>query len=578
MPNASGVRVVCLMACFLVACVASAAAAALAPFAAIPGAQAAIDPSGALSLAQARSALAFVSSDRLVLPGMATAFRPTVVWVRFDPPPAGTWYLEASPSVGHAELYYVPTGERAYVTVGFGMRVPVAQRAMPNALPTIALPHGAAHAPYYLRLALDDEARARSDIALIGPKALRASDRMMTALSSTALLFIGIFVSLAAANLFVFAFVRERSYALYSALMLNNALFAATYEHRAAWAFLWPNLSLPDQLVQGTTVLLEAFLLLAFARSFLNTKRIAPVADRIIMAVAIPLLVIAAFVIYVTPSAHFGSMAAPEFFVWTLVLLTVAVFALGVVALRTGSVAARFFVISNGLVSAVAALTGYSSVVAGAPHLYRDFVLLLTGQAVEGWLLFGALAYRLRRTILAHEHERQEREIVQASALTDAVTGIANRRAFDEALMREWGRCARIAAPLSLLMVDVDHFKRYNDTYGHVRGDACLRAIAGTIASCATRPSDLCARYGGEEFAMLLPETDAAGAAEIAQEIVRSIRALDIPHRTSQFGRVTVSVGVTTAHPAPDVTPTLVVAADERLYRAKSDGRDRYVS
>lgn len=166
---------------------------------------------------------------------------------------------------------------------------------------------------------------------------------------------------------------------------------------------------------------------------------------------------------------------------------------------------------------------------------------------------------------------------LQDLATKDGLTGVANRRSLDEALRLEWLRAQRNAAPLAFLLADVDHFKAYNDTYGHPKGDECLRAIAGMINSKIFRPADLVARYGGEEFAVIMPGTDLEGAISVAERVREAVIALDMPHRGSgTAGHVTVSVGVAALVPSPATTPELLVAAaDAALYRAKHGGRNR---
>jgi len=165
-----------------------------------------------------------------------------------------------------------------------------------------------------------------------------------------------------------------------------------------------------------------------------------------------------------------------------------------------------------------------------------------------------------------------------ALSMTDGLTGIANRRRFDEVMAQEWQRAQRGGQPLTLALLDVDWFKHYNDHYGHLAGDECLRAIAGVLAASVGRPSDLVARYGGEEFAVLAPSTDAAGVVEIAQRIQAGLQALALPHAASVFTQVTVSIGVAAVAPGPHDSPeTLVRRADEALYRAKAEGRHRIV-
>jgi diguanylate cyclase (GGDEF)-like protein len=233
--------------------------------------------------------------------------------------------------------------------------------------------------------------------------------------------------------------------------------------------------------------------------------------------------------------------------------------------------------------------------------------VLLAGLCASSWLLVRYDRDRARalresarlRTELGAERTRVARaqELVQlahrlraaaaeleATASTDGLTGLATRRRFDEALADEWRRAARTQQPLSLLMVDVDHFKAYNDLYGHPAGDTCLRQVASQLLSFGRRPGDLAARYGGEEFVLLLPGAEPAGAAALAKRACEQVASLAIPHGASTVGpHVTVSIGVATASPAMSDAATggmaaLVAAADAALYRAKEQGRARFVA
>ena len=163
--------------------------------------------------------------------------------------------------------------------------------------------------------------------------------------------------------------------------------------------------------------------------------------------------------------------------------------------------------------------------------------------------------------------------------MRDGLTGIANRRAFDLALEKEFRRAVRGQNPLALLMIDVDHFKAFNDRYGHPAGDACLRSVAEILDRELRRPGDLVARYGGEEFAAVLPETDYAGATSLGEQIRRAVCDVAIEHGGSAQSLVTVSVGVAAVWPQRERLPTeLVDLADGALYRAKSSGRNRVCS
>jgi diguanylate cyclase (GGDEF)-like protein len=176
----------------------------------------------------------------------------------------------------------------------------------------------------------------------------------------------------------------------------------------------------------------------------------------------------------------------------------------------------------------------------------------------------------------AEELLLQAYQAVERLAVVDPLTGLANRRRFDEYLNAEWHRAMREQTPLSLLMFDADHFKLYNDSYGHLRGDSCLKQIAETSLDVAARTGDLVARYGGEEFAALLPGTGNEGALKLAIDLCEALRTRALPHVANPAGIVTVSVGCATMIPQLNQeTASLIEMADKALYTAKSQGRDR---
>lgn len=178
------------------------------------------------------------------------------------------------------------------------------------------------------------------------------------------------------------------------------------------------------------------------------------------------------------------------------------------------------------------------------------------------------------------EVTRRLEEVVRSLQLIstmDALTGIANRRLFDESISKEWRRCLRDETPLSLVMVDLDHFKAYNDHYGHVAGDDALKLVAEAISASVKRPGDLVARYGGEEFCAVLPGTHAAGASFVAELMRNNVIKLDLEHADSPVAEhITISCGVATMVPKRELrTSFLVAAADEALYEAKRKGRNQ---
>lgn len=195
------------------------------------------------------------------------------------------------------------------------------------------------------------------------------------------------------------------------------------------------------------------------------------------------------------------------------------------------------------------------------------------------WKLYTQILIRdrLEHALRLAQHELERNNgTLQDLALKDGLTGLGNRRHFDLRLGAEFARAARCGAPLALVLIDVDHFKRYNDTYGHDAGDQCLKAVSTVVGQFCRRPGDEAARFGGEEFVLLLPETDGDGALAVAAALCKKIELLALPHATSGHGFVSVSAGVYSCTPAPGHTErTLIDAADRGLYRAKGAGRNR---
>ena len=179
--------------------------------------------------------------------------------------------------------------------------------------------------------------------------------------------------------------------------------------------------------------------------------------------------------------------------------------------------------------------------------------------------------------IAKHTQERAEVEKMSALALTDPLTGLANRRRFDSVLALEWDRALREQHPLALLMIDIDHFKAFNDTHGHAAGDVCLQAVARALREHCSRPADLVARWGGEEFAVVLPGTDRPGAAHVARRLVEVVRGINVGHGPAGAPpAVTISIGAASAVPSEESSASaLVEKADAALYAAKQAGRNR---
>jgi diguanylate cyclase (GGDEF)-like protein len=186
----------------------------------------------------------------------------------------------------------------------------------------------------------------------------------------------------------------------------------------------------------------------------------------------------------------------------------------------------------------------------------------------------------VRARVSNHLELKRYRDFLQSLSATDGLTGIANRRRCEDFLEQEWRRALRNQMPLSLILIDIDLFKAFNDCYGHLAGDECLRRVAQMLAESCRRPADLAARYGGEEFACLLPETDLGGAVWVANRILGNMNALNIPHATSTVAdHVTLSIGVATLIPMVGQAHfDLIHRADKLLYAAKRKGRNQVCS
>ncbi|HEY4372360.1 MAG TPA: sensor domain-containing diguanylate cyclase [Burkholderiales bacterium] len=219
----------------------------------------------------------------------------------------------------------------------------------------------------------------------------------------------------------------------------------------------------------------------------------------------------------------------------------------------------------------------YRALTSGGNYVWiRDVVHVMRNAAGEVEALVGFMFDISERKKSEEELARLNKQLEMLS-FKDELTGLANRRMFNVTLEKEWTRAQRSSSPLSLIMLDIDYFKQYNDHYGHLQGDECLREIGLALGAMSTRASDLVARFGGEEFAILLPESDRVAAFGVAERCRTHIRSLRMPHEKSPLGHVlTISVGVETVVPTQQSTPRQFIdTVDKLLYRAKQMGRDR---
>ncbi len=253
-----------------------------------------------------------------------------------------------------------------------------------------------------------------------------------------------------------------------------------------------------------------------------------------------------------------------------LLIVAVVIYRVGLdyytalLAAVSGAVIYTFLVIAEitGIIPQYPGMAGSVSVQAAGVNLLMIYM--------STFILFVISNYTMNQLTQLNQQLEEKSSI-------DSMTGIPNRRYFEEHLVKEWRRAMRDLRPLSLIMIDIDNFKKYNDTYGHLKGDECLKKVADCLYKGVHRPSDVVARLGGEEFAVLLPETTLNGAASLAEKLRHDVEMLNIPHKHSDCGgKITISLGVASLVPGAPLHPRdLLKHADKALYQAKQLGKNR---
>ncbi len=347
--------------------------------------------------------------------------------------------------------------------------------------------------------------------------------------------------------------LRDPPFGWYATTMFS--LVGLTLVEGRAAMLGWPSAMRASE---GISLAIYYVALTGFCRSFLGLGRWRRTLD----AITLPVLIL-----------NVAAIAAERFALWhgpwksveevAQAALLGLLFVRGIVAKRQGFAPARFYLVAFVFVAIGIAVNDLNlhGILLPRLSLTRAFS---AGIALESLLFALALADRNRA--------------LSALVSLDGLTGIANRRSFDGALGRAWDRARRTNTALGVLMIDVDHFKRFNDSHGHQAGDEILRRIAQAVQGAVLRPDDVAARYGGEEFAIVLPLAEGEAARVVGERVRHNVRALAIPYPEAPNGIVTVSVGVASARPEPGLTEgTILATADQALYQAKHEGRDKVV-
>jgi two-component system, sensor histidine kinase LadS len=562
------------------------------------------DPAANLTFDQVQAAQA--AAQFAPAPGeknaVAFGFTDSAYWLRvvlrnpLDTPVAPL--LEISNArISQVDLY-APDATGQYQAHRTGGDLPFASRALPNrqlVFPLKLAPQ--AEQVLYLRV--------QSTIAIIVPATLwPAADFAQYSRDDYAAQawYFGMAAAMALFNLMLFVALRDRIYLMYVAFVTCVALTIASKSGLAA-EFLWPDSLVWSNVSYYAFTSLSLATFLRFTRRMLGTREALPRVDWLLRCfIGLHL---------VAPLAYMAALS--QLARWSIYLFLAT--ALTVVFVTAWSLwqrkrAAYFYAIAFALIIAGSVITLLRTIDVLPTNMFTINALQF-GSALEMLLLAFALADRFNlmrreklfaqkqlletqdqlvhslqvseRTLALRVEERTQQlqtlnDKLEALTMVDGLTGIANRRQFDQVLQREWLRLQRTQQPLALVMLDVDWFKRYNDHYGHPAGDQCLRQVATAIAALG-RGSDLMARYGGEEFVLVAPDTDAEQALALAQRACATVQALALPHTGSEMGVVTLSCGVAAVVPQPgqDSAP-LMRAADAALYRAKHQGRNQAVA
>jgi diguanylate cyclase (GGDEF)-like protein len=510
----------------------------------------------------------FVAAASLGPAGTATLWRPMTRWYRFSAPETATgaaWQLVVSTYVTAGDLAIFTPDGRKLDDLHFGSTIPVADRPVRSHDIRVPLPAGL---PAGTRFAvgLTSPYSLPDVLQLQTAASLAAQDRATLEDGGLPFAFLnGGALTMALFNIVLYVMLRRWIYLTYAGA-IAMLVFYQVVETGTAWTLLWPHLGLRDDYPSYVVWVAYVALIVLFTRRMLYLPKVAPLVDRALLVVfAVVVADSAAYVLVPDLLQKAGVFTWLDPVVTALMLGTMLT--AGVVAVRGGVSGAIAYTIAfaGSAVGIVVADVGFFDP-AFASDPAMAYLPASYGVLWESVFLAAALGQRVRDA---------ERNAAQLSeyAFRDGLTGIANRRSFDEAVAREWSRVQRTGGTVAVAIFDIDHFKAYNDRFGHPAGDQRLIAVARIVAEAARREGDLGARYGGEEFALLLPNTTAEAAYAIAEGVRERVAA------SAGEGGLTISAGVAEAIATPEFEGAhdLLVAADTALYAAKAGGRNRTV-
>lgn len=410
-------------------------------------------------------------------------------------------------------------------------------------------------------------------------------------------LYLGMAISMVLYNVFLLSTLRDTSYLLYVLFSSTNVLSMIFYAGTSNELFSWSDTFAITRIGTSVTSAWSFTFFLLFMRQMLNTATVLPKLDfavRLFIGINVlfPFLLLAMFEEFIKYRA------------FEIIMTSVLILIVGLICSFKRQRSAYFFTVAFTLFFAIVITVALEALAILPTNVTNSTWQLEFGSAVEMLLLAFALADRYN--VIRKEKEQAQQLLVetlksseqilescvaertrelqianaklQALSMTDGLTGIANRRRFDDVLESEWNRAERLGQPLALGLLDVDWFKNYNDYYGHQMGDECLKKVAQVLVANISRTTDLVARYGGEEFVFIAPSTNAQTALSMAKKVCDALEMLTLPHEVSAYKRVTISIGVAAVIPRKDLNPEMLVEnADIALYQAKKWGRNQAV-